>query len=246
MKKQLLTLVLSFFIICSFANSNDDWENSISLYDIGSYDESIQLLDSISSTGFNSFELNYNKGNAYYRLGNITEAIYYYESALLLDPGNQDVSFNLSLLNQLIKDKDEFIPDYNMAFLMKEAQGVLPSKYLSLFGFVLLGIALLLGVLRLIISKKITPPIIVLVSIIGFSMVMLSKIEDHFSAKYIEAIVMSPRVTTYSSPTEDGNSLFILHEGLKVRVLESNRDWMKIQVNKDKVGWLPKLELREL
>ena len=54
-----------------------------------------------------------------------------------------------------------------------------------------------------------------------------------------EAIILAPSVTVRSTPSENGTSLFILHEGRKVKVKDNSmRDWKEIILEDGKVGWL--------
>ena len=54
------------------------------------------------------------------------------------------------------------------------------------------------------------------------------------------AIIMSPSVTVRSTPSENGTSLFILHEGHKVNIKDdSMKDWKEIRLEDGKVGWVP-------
>ena len=53
------------------------------------------------------------------------------------------------------------------------------------------------------------------------------------------AIVFSPSITVKSSPGENGNDLFVLHEGTKVMILDEVGGWNKIKLANGNVGWLP-------
>ena len=47
-------------------------------------------------------------------------------------------------------------------------------------------------------------------------------------------------VTVRSTPSENGTSLFILHEGHKVNIKDdSMKDWKEIRLEDGKVGWVP-------
>lgn len=55
-----------------------------------------------------------------------------------------------------------------------------------------------------------------------------------------KAIVLTPSITVRSTPSENGTSLFILHEGHKVVIKDNSmRDWKEISIENDKVGWVP-------
>ena len=53
-----------------------------------------------------------------------------------------------------------------------------------------------------------------------------------------EAIIVSNRVTIYSAPNTASTTLFILHDGLKVSILQSENKWNKIMLPDGSVGWI--------
>jgi hypothetical protein len=61
-----------------------------------------------------------------------------------------------------------------------------------------------------------------------------------------EAIVLAPRVVVRSSPADDATEMFILHEGVKVRLQESSGAWRRIRLADGKVGWLEANTLEEI
>lgn len=46
-----------------------------------------------------------------------------------------------------------------------------------------------------------------------------------------------------NEPTVSGTSRFNLHEGTKIRVVESNGDWVLIKLDNGNEGWLKQTEL---
>ncbi len=52
------------------------------------------------------------------------------------------------------------------------------------------------------------------------------------------AIVMQPTVTVKSSPDAGGTNLFVVHEGLKVRITDKLGDWVEIRLADGNKGWL--------
>ena len=54
-----------------------------------------------------------------------------------------------------------------------------------------------------------------------------------------EAIIMKPTITVKSSPSSSGVDLFVLHEGSKVEIKETEDNWSKIRMADGSVGWLP-------
>ena len=55
-----------------------------------------------------------------------------------------------------------------------------------------------------------------------------------------EAIVMKPVVPVKSAPSRgDSKDLFILHEGTKVRIIDSVGDWNNVSLSDGRQGWMP-------
>ena len=61
-----------------------------------------------------------------------------------------------------------------------------------------------------------------------------------------EAIVFSPTVTVKSAPKQNGTDLFIIHEGLKVEVIDESNGWKEIRLSDGKIGWLPEDTIVEI
>jgi hypothetical protein len=61
-----------------------------------------------------------------------------------------------------------------------------------------------------------------------------------------EAIVLAPRVVARSSPAGGATEMFILHEGVKVRLQVSSGDWRRIKLADGKVGWLEASTLEKI
>ena len=59
-----------------------------------------------------------------------------------------------------------------------------------------------------------------------------------------QAIIMTPTVNVKSSPNEASVDLFVLHEGTKVDVLETESGWNKIRIANGSVGWLSEDAMR--
>lgn len=59
-----------------------------------------------------------------------------------------------------------------------------------------------------------------------------------------EAVVMKPVISVKSSPSSDaGTDLFILHEGTKVRVMDSVGDWVNVEISDGRQGWVNAAEV---
>jgi SH3-like domain-containing protein len=73
-------------------------------------------------------------------------------------------------------------------------------------------------------------------SIVSFAFASLQKANIE---RTDEAIVFAPSVTVKSSPDNSGNNLFILHEGIKVRIEDRIGDWCEVRIADGNKGWMP-------
>ena len=109
--KTTILLLLFFVPMIMMANGTKAlFQKANEKYEQQNYDSCIVLLDSIVNMGFESTDLYYNLGNAWFKNGEIAKAILYYEKAKKLEPNNADVNYNLALANTKIADKIEAVP----------------------------------------------------------------------------------------------------------------------------------------
>ena len=104
MKKIVFFLLVQFVTLGAFAQEATIKEAEVA-YTKEDYGKAIELYEGLLKTHGESAEIYYNLGNAYYKENKIAPAILNYERALLLDPGDGDIRFNL----QLARQKDELI-----------------------------------------------------------------------------------------------------------------------------------------
>ena len=79
---------------------------------------------------------------------------------------------------------------------------------------------------------------LVFVGVSGFSY-LFARVQ--YQENYIsnDAIIVSNRVTIYSAPNTTSTTLFIVHDGLKVSILQAENKWNKIMLPDGSVGWIP-------
>ena len=108
----LLLLLVSISIRTVAQGTQEDVLNKAAeLYSNGKYKEALDEWMSIYNTGLHSGILDYNIGNASFKQNNIPGAILFYERALLLKPGDEDIQYNLQIAKTLVVDKFIEIPD---------------------------------------------------------------------------------------------------------------------------------------
>lgn len=243
MKKILFFIVSISSVFYANAQQVDTlMENANKLFVDGKYLESAEAYQNIIDLGYESPELYYNIGNAYYKQNVISRAILNYEKALLLSPNDGDIKYNLELCNRLVIDQIEVLPVFFLNKWIRDIKKMFSSNLWAILSMSTFGLALLFISLYLYSSglsfKKIS-------FWIGFVMILVSFISFLFSHEQKEriinsktAIIMSPSVTVKSSPDVSGTDLFVIHEGTKVEVDDQVSDWNEIKLSDGSKGWL--------
>lgn len=221
-----------------------------SAYLNGDYITASQVYEDLLIDGEAS-ELYYNLGNSYYKSGEIAKAILNYERALLLEPGNADIRFNLEMAKAKAVDKVETTPEIFFVSWTKSLinmHSVTSWAICAIIFFILLIVSLYFFFFsKTALLKKIG----FFSGLVSLLIVILANI---FAAQQKSrltqrdfAIVMTPNVVVRSTPSESGTSLFVLHEGRKVQIKDAAmREWKEIKLEDGKVGWVPTSSIEEI
>ena len=177
-------------------------------------------------------------------------AILWYERARRMDPGNEDIDFNLNVANTKISDKIEPLP---VLFYKRWFNGLVQLfsvdawAMLCVCSFIagLLGLVLYLAS-RVLLLRKIGFWAASGMFLISFSTFFLSWSGYRFTQTASEAIVFASTITVKSSPDEKSTDLFVLHEGTKVMLLDQISGWFEIRIANGSVGWLPVSSLEKI
>lgn len=215
-----------------------------SAYIHGDYLTAISIYESIIETQGVSATLYMNLGNAWYKTDEIAKAILNYERAYILDPSDPDVQFNLELART--KTVDNVNPMNELFFVVwfKKLLAALDINQWALITVAVFLLAVVLFAMFLFSKKMAAKEISFSLSVIFFVFSILSFIFATSQLGSIRnrdtAVIMSPSVTVKSTPSDSGTDLFIIHEGRKVRILDSSmKEWVEIRLEDGNTGWVP-------
>jgi tetratricopeptide (TPR) repeat protein len=120
MKKFIYTIM--FAALSLAVSAQTDKIAADSAYVKGDYKAAIEIYESLAANNGESADVYYNLGNAYYKSENIAKAVLNYERALLLNPDDEDIRFNLELARS--KTVDKVAPEYKF-FLMDWLESII-------------------------------------------------------------------------------------------------------------------------
>ncbi len=245
---------LLFFILLalgSFAQKSEmlaTFEQANKLYAEGKFAQSATLYDSIIASGYESADLYYNTGNAYFRLNKNTEAIYFYEKSKQLAPSNEALIHNLELANLQIYDKIKPMPEFALKRFFRaliKSQSADFWAYTSVFLFVIV-----LGLIYLyLVSGKQKVRLFSFLG--GLFLIALSTTSFVFAADRQSelthaksGIIFAPAVSVKSEPNNNSAELFVIHEGLKVEITDYSENWYEVKLASGMTGWVKKNGLK--
>lgn len=243
MKK--LSILLVAFLLCTVQLvSAATKAEADQAYQDNKFTDAIAAYESILNTEGESADIYYNLGNCYYKTKDIARAVLNYERALLLNPNDADIRFNLELARSKTVDQITPASEIFIVTWMKNITNLMSEKewgITAIISFLLLlsGLALYIFGNRVAL-KKIGFVGAVLFLIICVSSNMFAKGQKNKIVNRTGAIIMSPTVTVKSTPNDSGTDLFVLHEGTKVYIEDNSmKGWKEIRLEDGKEGWLP-------
>ncbi|MBQ7222190.1 MAG: BatD family protein [Bacteroidales bacterium] len=219
------------------------WAKANELYSEGNYSAALAQYLALEESGKVSATLYYNTANTYYRMGNLAKSILYYERALKADPNFSDAKENLSIAHSSVLDKIDTLPDFILVTWIRNLKNSVTSD-----GWAWITLALALIVALLFLMFKLLPSeggrkasFIIGCAVALFAVITLlfSVTSANDAISEDSAIVMLPVSSVKSSPDANSKSLFILHEGTKVELIDNLGNWVRVELSDGRQGWMP-------
>ncbi len=224
-------------------NFDSIYHKASELYQKGDYYNAAAKYEKIIKSGYESPELYFNLGNACFKMNKIPDAILYFERARRLAPEDEDINFNLKIANLKIIDKFETVPKLFFIEWYEQIRDSFSSHSWSVFAIILAWITFVALAGFILFWQPVVRRVLFTIAVLSFLLAILFEIfanqKFHFELARDQAIIFSPSVYVKSSPDEKSTDLFILHEGTKVKLLDTVGEWKKIRLANGSVGWLP-------
>jgi tetratricopeptide (TPR) repeat protein len=241
--RRYLALILFFISTWVIADDNASLiEKGNKAYTGRFYQQAIDCYLKVEKSGYESPELYYNLGNAYFKQNDFSAAILYYEKAKRLDPGDDDINYNLKVANTKIIDKIDAVQEFFLIRWYKNIASVFSFNTWAITAILML--VLFLGLLSLYLfsrSLKIkklafwSSGVALLITLLFF---IFAQTQYSSLNNSKEAIIFTPSVTAKSSPDANSTDLFVMHEGTKVKVIDHVGEWSEIRIANGSVGWV--------
>ncbi len=218
-------------------------------YRDGDYTAAIQAYNEAIAEGANDYRVYYNLGNAYFRIGEIGEAVLSYERARFLAPRNDDVLENLKYVRStrvdIVEDVDEDRVGniYENTFL-GIVYGFLAKIAFREFLTVLITLSALGAVALvcwiLISERKRRWFFLIAVVAWGLAIIILVpytlKLKHPWETQL--AIITAPKAEIRSGPSQNSQLKFTFREGMDVAVRETREEYSHVLLRNGEEGWV--------
>jgi tetratricopeptide (TPR) repeat protein len=248
--KKTFSIITAIMLSISLLGQHELITKGDSAYSQEMYRDAISNYESVLDMGYESAELYYNLGNAYFNINDLPSAILNYERGKVLAPGDADINFNLNIANSMITDKIEAVPEIFYVRWWKSLRNSFNLHSWTIAGIsafaLLVACAGIFFLSRAVFLRKFAfwTGIVLLLLSIGLFFITYTKYD--IQSKNLEAIVFYPTITVKSSPNQLGKDLFVIHEGTKVFIEEEINEWCNVSIANGSSGWLPSSSIKRI
>lgn len=248
--KYYICLLLLCTSISIHAQSVSLFNKANTLYNNGKFTEAINLYNEILDTGQHSAELYYNLGNAHYKLNNIAPSIYFFEKAKLLNPKDKEINNNLAFANNMTIDAIDTIPEVGFSKFVKRITHIFHFDIWASITVMLAFLCVFMVLLYYFSYSSTKKRLSFVASIICllFLGCTLGLTYNKFALdkKDNPAIVFAQESQIKTEPNLRSEEAFRLHEGTKVQVTDTVKNWKKIKLSDGKIGWVSSEDIKIL
>ncbi|MEN8263062.1 MAG: hypothetical protein ABFR82_06325 [Nitrospirota bacterium] len=247
LKGYVLLVFFFFFMILSAAAVKAESERegdpkyifykANTLYEEGKYDEAISEYSKLFLQGIESGNLYYNLGNSYFKKGELGMAVLNYERAKRLVPRDSDLKSNYRFALSRMKSNlsETSRPWFKKAaavfdtLTINEMTVMLSSVFVVIILFFIVRLYVNISGRNSLIFVSLS---VVVFGIVAFSLFSRISILDR------EAVVVSESAEVRFEPFENATTHFTLYEGIKIEIVHSRKEWMKVRRPDGKIGWI--------
>lgn len=251
MKRRFIFTMVLFLGYISFAQTADElFSKANDFYKNGQYTKAAQLYLIIEKSGLESDDLYFNLGNSYYKLNKVAPSIYYYEKALKINPMHEDASNNLAFAKRMTIDVIEDLPK---TFFQRFSSNVIQKLTYNTWAILGVTASFLAALLFLLYYFSSSPKRKIFYFNITIFAVFVMTVSVIFAYSNYEttqksrsAIIFASKSEIKNAPSLNSETVFELHEGTKVTILDELSNWKKIKLADGKIGWVNMADIKEI
>lgn len=225
------------------------WQRGNEAYLHGDYAAAVAAYEGLEHQGIVSSDLYFNLGDAYFRSGALGRAIWAFERATLLDPGDDDARYNLTQARKLAATgaRDHVEGEEREPTWIRAVTALAPSTESWLFAGLYVGFFVALFAFGRVRSDF--RPVVgtgVAVLAVGAAMAGLLLFGRAELDRLQFGVVLPDAVAVKEGADVNYRTSFDLHAGLKVRIVEQDQDWVRVRLGNGLEGWVRATDIGRL
>ena len=245
--KKIYFLIVFFYSFFLYSDISVDslFTSANKLYKQKEFQQAIDDYLLILNQDISNQILFYNIGNAYYRMNKLGYARLYYEKAKIAKPKNvvvsNDINHNISFLETQLVDTVVPLKELFVVTYIKKIKSLLSNNQ---WGFVILSLLYLNLFFILLLSFNLSPKIkqnslraLFLFAPI-FLCIFLLFVLPFNNDNSDFAILVSPNTYVKTAPSQSSVDQFVIHEGLKFKIVDEVDGWSRVVLQDGKDGWI--------
>jgi len=244
----MTVLVCLICVSSTLAGSLDhNFEQGNKLYTEGDYAGAIQEYEKIVSAEYESAELYYNLGNAYFREGQLGLAIMNYIRATRLDPGDDDIQANLAFARQFAIDKIEISEETILLDYINSFFDSFTLNGITWIAVVLYLLTIVIILVRFIYNRYHVPTPVFVAALLLFVVAVAftgTKLDRDVLTR--RGVVLVQQADVKNGPGEDFNTKFTAHAGLMFVIEREEAGYYWVNFENRLKGWIPKAVAAEI
>jgi tetratricopeptide (TPR) repeat protein len=235
---RLAVLLLAFIFCCTSiraADASSDFEQANKCYEQGKYADAVSLYEKMLKQGNASAAVYFNRGNAYFKMGQLGHAIASYRQAEQLAPRDPELRANLQFVRKQAQGGASHSSERWRTYLnwltLNEWTWATVIAFWILF-------LLLAGMqwkpeLR---ARLRNPTIFAATAFVLFGICLaISLNEDYFTKS---AIVVASEVDVHNGPLDESQASYKVKDGAELTILDQKDGWYQVSDPSQRVGWV--------
>ncbi|MBX7261244.1 MAG: tetratricopeptide repeat protein [Chitinophagales bacterium] len=244
LKILIFVLFVGIFYFGFSNNINQQINLSNKYFKEKQYEKAANILTGLLDQKIYNSTVYYNLGNCFYQLKEYPKAILFYEKANKLDRNNSNIQHNLKLANNKALTKIETSKQF---FLIQWLNAFIYQYNLKTWSIVLLIVIWSFAIFSILFFRTKRTSFIFFAFgsfVIALMLFFICYKNYIYQTKQTHAIVMQSG-DTYPSPNKHKKYKNGLEEGSKIKLLDNDGGFYKVQTSNDNVVWILKSQVAE-
>lgn len=249
--RRLLLLAICYAILnpagLGATGLEHNFEQGNSLYGEGDYAAAIVEYEKVVAARYESPELFYNLGNAYFREGHLGQAILNYSRAHRLDARDDDIRANLEFARQFTIDRFEvseeaILLDYVNRFF--DSFSLTEITWLTMILYFLTAAVILIRYIYR--WYRVSMPLVAILAACFVVSAVFCTVKLDRDVWTRTGVVLAQQIEVKNGPGEDFNGQFTAHAGLVFNIEREESGYYLVNFENRLKGWILKSAAGEI